>query len=243
MEVNEDSQNAKPLYLKIKEDLLHRIQSGEWRPGELLPSENALAAEYKVSVGTARRAVDELAAERLLVRQRGRGTVVAMHSHRQEMFRYYRLKTGNGVYANQRTEYLDVSLAKATVDEAKALGIPRGAAVTRVRRCRFSDNRPLVLEDLSLREDVLPGIGQLIKLHTPKIFYTLLERQFHIIVSRVEEKVSAVASSRADIEILDMRIGTPILKVERRAFDLLGRCIEYRIMRAHPEAYYTSEIS
>jgi len=234
---------AKPLYLRMKEDLLRRVQSGEWRPGELVPSENALAAEYSVSVGTARKAIEELADEHLLVRQRGRGTTVAMHSHRQEVMRHYRLMTKEGRRVNEETKYLEVASARASSTEARALGINRGGAVTRVRRLRLCQSEPYVLEMLSLREDVLPGIASLINATRPEVLYSLLEREFHIIIAKVVEKVSAVQADAKDTEILGVRTGEAMLQIERIAYDLNGRPVELRIMWARNDAYYLSEFA
>lgn len=234
---------AKPLYLRMKEDLLRRVQSGEWRPGELVPSENALAAEYRVSVGTARKAIEELAEERLLVRQRGRGTTVAMHTHRQEVLRHYRLMSKDGHRVNEETAYLDVVSARASTSEARALGINRGASVTRVRRVRLCRKQPFVLESLSLREDVLPGIGDLINATRPEVLYSLLEREFHIIIAKVVEKVTAVQADAKDAEIIGLTPGEPMLQIERIASDLNSRPVELRIMRARNDAYYFSEFA
>ncbi len=66
-----------PLYQQIKGLITQGLESGEWKPGEIIPSEVELAARYKVSQGTVRKAIDELAAENLLVRRQGKGTFVA----------------------------------------------------------------------------------------------------------------------------------------------------------------------
>lgn len=80
-----------PLYQQIKQLILQGLQHGEWRPGEVIPSEFELAARYKVSQGTVRKAIDELAAEHLLVRRQGRGTFVATHAEQQVQYRFLRL--------------------------------------------------------------------------------------------------------------------------------------------------------
>jgi GntR family transcriptional regulator len=234
---------TKPLYLRMKEDLLRRVQRGEWRPGEMLPSENVLAVEYAVSVGTARKAIEELAAEHLLLRQRGRGTTVALHSQRQGGFRYYRLTSKDGRRVNEETVYLGVVSARASAAEARMFGINRGASVTRVRRFRLCRKKPFVLETLSLREDVFPGIGRLIEAARPEYLYALLEREFHIIIAKAEEKVTAVLAGPEDAKILGVRPGDAMLEVERLAFDLNDRPVELRIMRARNDAYYLNKFS
>jgi len=66
-----------PLYQQIKALILQSLQQGEWKPGEAIPSEMDLAARFRVSQGTVRKAIDELAAENLVVRRQGKGTFVA----------------------------------------------------------------------------------------------------------------------------------------------------------------------
>jgi ABC transporter DrrB family efflux protein len=72
------------------------LQAGEWKPGEPIPSETELAARFGVSQGTVRKAVDELAAENLLVRRQGRGTFVATHHEERTQFRFLRLRPDDG---------------------------------------------------------------------------------------------------------------------------------------------------
>ena len=81
-----------PLYRQIRELLLRGLQSGEWKPGEPIPSETELAARYRVSQGTVRKAIDELAAANLVVRRQGRGTFVASHREVRTQFRFLRLR-------------------------------------------------------------------------------------------------------------------------------------------------------
>ena len=69
-----------PLYQQIKGLILQSLQAGEWKPGEAIPSEMELAARFRVSQGTVRKAIDELAAENLVVRRQGKGTFVATHA-------------------------------------------------------------------------------------------------------------------------------------------------------------------
>src|SRR5438128_7094334 len=68
-----------PLYQQIKGLILQSLQAGEWKPAEAIPSEMDLAARYRVSQGTVRKAIDELAAENLGIRRKGRGHVVRTH--------------------------------------------------------------------------------------------------------------------------------------------------------------------
>ena len=85
-----------PLYRQIKELILNSLRSSEWKPGEVIPSEIELAARFRVSQGTVRKAIDELAAENLLRRRQGKGTFVATHAEQQVQFRFLKLVPDNG---------------------------------------------------------------------------------------------------------------------------------------------------
>lgn len=65
-----------PLYQRLRDQLAEQIANNRWRPGEAIPTEAALSAEYKLSTGTVRKAVDALVSEGILERQQGRGTFV-----------------------------------------------------------------------------------------------------------------------------------------------------------------------
>lgn len=78
-----------PLYEQIKAIILTSLQASEWLPGEAIPSEMELAARYAVSQGTVRKAIDELAAQNLLVRRQGKGTFVATHQEDDWQYRFY----------------------------------------------------------------------------------------------------------------------------------------------------------
>ena len=77
-----------PLYQQIKGLILQGLENGEWKPGEAIPSEMELALRFRVSQGTVRKAIDELAAENLVVRRQGKGTFVATHAERHVQYRF-----------------------------------------------------------------------------------------------------------------------------------------------------------
>src|SRR6187551_352903 len=85
-----------PLYQQIKGLILQSLEAGEWKPGEAIPSEMDLAARFRVSQGTVRKAIDELAAENLLLRRQGKGTFVATHAEQHVQYRFLKLMPDTG---------------------------------------------------------------------------------------------------------------------------------------------------
>ena len=78
----------RPLYRQVYDILVRKIAEGAWKPGEMLPSEQALARELGVSHGTVRKVLDALTAENLLLRRQGKGTFVAEHNQDRALFRF-----------------------------------------------------------------------------------------------------------------------------------------------------------
>src|SRR5438309_9336590 len=111
-----------PLYQQIKALILQSLQAGEWKPGEAIPSEMDLAARFRVSQGTVRKAIDELAAENLVVRRQGKGTFVATHAEQHVRYRFLKLVPDSGDRdaegPAQRT-ILDCKRVRATAEIAR----------------------------------------------------------------------------------------------------------------------------
>src|SRR5260221_5933431 len=85
-----------PLYREVKRQLMEAMSGGEWKPGEAIPPERRLAERYGISIGTVRRAIDELVAENMLIRQQGRGTFVASHNRDRLLFYFFHLLPQDG---------------------------------------------------------------------------------------------------------------------------------------------------
>ena len=112
-----------PLYQEVKQALTRDLAGGEWRPGEALPSEAALAKRFRVSIGTVRKAVDALVAEHAVVRQQGRGTFVATHDPRRLLFHFFHIVPREGGSAYPDTRLLAFARSRATPSEAARLGL------------------------------------------------------------------------------------------------------------------------
>jgi len=210
-----------PLYQQIKALILQSLQQGEWKPGEVIPSEFDLAARYKVSQGTVRKAVDELAAENLLVRRQGRGTFVATHSEQQVQYRFLRLQPDSGTVDSEGPAQRDVvecRRQRASAEVARALGLRSGDPVLQARRLLRFAGVPTILEDLWLPGGPFKGLtaDRLSQHHGP--MYALFEAEFGVRMVRADEKIRAVLPDAEQARLLDMDTATPLLSVERVAY-------------------------
>ena len=210
-----------PLYQQIKALILQSLQQGEWKPGEVIPSEFDLAARYKVSQGTVRKAVDELAAENLLVRRQGRGTFVATHSEQQVQYRFLRLQPDSGTVDSEGPAQRDVvecRRQRASAEVARALDLRSGDSVLQARRLLRFAGVPTILEDLWLPGGPFKGLtaDRLSQHHGP--MYALFEAEFGVRMVRADEKIRAVLPDADQARLLDVDTATPLLSVERVAY-------------------------
>ncbi len=210
-----------PLYQQIKALILNGLQQGEWKPGEVIPSEFELAARYKVSQGTVRKAIDELAAGHLLVRRQGRGTFVATHAEQQVQYRFLRLQPDQGAADNEgpaQRDFVDCRRCRAPADVARALGLRTGDPVLQSRRLLRFGGVPTILEDLWLPGGPFKGLTaeRLMDYHGP--MYALFESEFGVRMVRADEKIRAVAPDAAQARLLQVPASTPLLSVERIAY-------------------------
>lgn len=230
----------RPLYAQVKAIFIGRLADGVWAPGAGLPSEGQLAAEIGVSQGTVRKALDELAAENLLVRRQGRGTFVAEHDERRILFQFFKLVPDDGVARFPDSTVLSVVVALADADERKALDLSPGDDVIRIRRVRALDGAPLVLETVSLPRRLFGGIeaGPV-----PNNLYSLYAARYGVTVANAREKLKAVALDAAEATLLAVPPGTPALQVDRLALALDGGPVERRISLCLTEgAHYLSDL-
>ncbi|MGQ0598956.1 GntR family transcriptional regulator [Aquabacterium sp.] len=235
-----------PLYQQIKSLILRSLQSGEWRPGEAIPSEIELAARFKVSQGTVRKAVDELASENLLMRRQGKGTFVATHAEEQVQYRFLRLAPDQpaALPGSAHREFLDCRRLRAPVDVARALQMKAGEMVVEVRRVLHFSGQPVVLDDIWLPGHMFKGLtaDRLSEYRGP--MYGLFETEFGVRMIRAEEKLRAVAADETDARQLEVAPGTPLLSVERLSFTYGDQPVELRRgLYRTDHHYYRNELS
>ena len=210
-----------PLYQQIKGLILQSLQQGEWKPGESIPSEMELAARFRVSQGTVRKAIDELAAENLVVRRQGKGTFVATHAEQHVQYRFLKLMPDTGdarVEGPAQRRVLDCRRVRASADVARALALRSGDPVMQARRVLSFAGIPTILEDIWLPGQAFKGLTaeQMANYQGPT--YAMFELDFGVRMVRAEEKIRAVLPDAEQGALLQVPVTTPLLSVERVAY-------------------------
>jgi GntR family transcriptional regulator len=232
-----DKDANRPLYAQVRERLVDRIRSGAWKPGQLIANEFEIAAEFGVSQGTARKAISDLAAEGLVVRRQGRGTFVVEHTPAHVLFRFFNLFDTAGAAVIPDSRDSKASLAAASAEERKTLGLDRHAKVIRIFRTRTHNGAPLMRETIALPEALFPGLAE--QREMPNTLYDLFQKSYGVLVTRTDDRLSAVAADPETAATLGVAPETPLLKIDRIAFGLDDRPLEWRVSLCHlGDAHY-----
>jgi GntR family transcriptional regulator len=233
-----------PLYQQIKALITQSLQSGEWKPGELMPSEVELASRFKVSQGTVRKAIDELAAENLVVRRQGKGTFVATHHEERAHYRFLRLMPDEGVPHQPQSRFIEVKRMRAPAEVARLLDLKSGDAVVYLKRVQSFDGVPTILEELWLPGQLFKGLTaeRLVEYKGP--MYGLFESEFGTRMIRATEKIRALAADAGAAQYLGVAEGTPLLCAERVSFTYGDKAVELRRgLYLTGQHHYLSELS
>ena len=228
-----------PLYQQIKTLILRSLQAGEWKPGDMIPSELDLAARFSVSQGTVRKAIDELATDNLLVRRQGKGTFVATHAEQHIQYRFLRLLPDTGSLEAQgpaERRIVECRRLRAPADVARQLGLRTGDSVLQVRRVLAFGGTPAILEDIWLPGTAFKGLTLETLAEDKGPMYALFETQFGVRMVRASEKIKAVSRRRRSAaELLAIaprpppaERGTPGLHLQRRAHGAAPRPLPHR---------------
>jgi GntR family transcriptional regulator len=222
--------STRPLYLQLRDALVERIARGDWKPGAAIPNEGDLARECTVSTGTMRKALDVMEAERLLTRTQGRGTFVNDQGSGELAIRFSNIRNSDGARIAGHTPAVKVSEGKATDLEAERLQLDPQDAVYRLRRVRYREDRPYMVDETSMPAAMFPGLTDGRKI-SPRI--TVLSQQYGILLGKSSERVSMGQATPAMAEMLGLRTGAPLLVLDRVVTSLDGRPVEWRVGHCH----------
>lgn len=218
MKTAADSPAFQPLYRQIKSLITQSLVSGEWGPGDAIPSEIELASRYSVSQGTVRKAVTELADQKLLIRFQGKGTFVASHADERGKFPFLRMTPDRGELKDLTGELLDFRKLRADASSARLLRLPAGASVYLIRRVLLLAGTKICFEEVRLPANRYKGLSAAIIEEHECMLYSMYETGFGIRILHADEQVKAVKAPKEAAAALDLAAGTPVLQIERVAY-------------------------
>jgi GntR family transcriptional regulator len=212
-------------YVQIEEELAERIRTGMLRPGDRIPPERELAEQMQVSRMTVRQALGRLADRGLLVRERGRGTFVSEPKLIQSLSRlngFYDQMVRQGILPSSRLLSGEQVLASAAV--AQVLDLRIAEPLYKVVRLRLGGGVPLALETSFFPARLVPGLLDYdLERHS---IYRLMER-YDARPVRATQSLEPVPARDQEADALEVLPGSPLMLVERIAWDTQDRPVEY----------------
>lgn len=215
-----------PRYYQLKEIMRERVRSGEWKPGDLIPSERELGEMYSISRMTVRQAITDLVNEGLFYREQGRGTFVSQRKMTQQLIHL----TGFTEDIRARgqapsTKVLSVQMCPADEGTAERLRIEVGQMIFCLRRLRLADNEPLAIEFSQVN---FSGCEKLLEEDLENnSLYRLLETKFAIPPMEAEQEIEAGLAGNEESHLLKIPIGSPVLFTRRTTYTDRNQPFEY----------------
>lgn len=238
-----NSPSYRPLYDQIKVLLTQSLIGGEWRPGDMIPSEIELAGRFKVSQGTVRKAIDSLAGENILIRRQGKGTFVATHDTEVIKLRFLRLTSASGQKELLKNEFISCVKNKADSNLAKILDVKASASTIEVKRLLSFSGRPLIYDHIVVPAAPFKGLNSASVLENNGSMYSMYETQFGVRMIRAEERLKAVAADKEVAAALGLDVGFPLLSIERVSFTYGDKPMEWRYgLCITDDHHYLSEL-
>jgi GntR family transcriptional regulator len=230
-----------PRYYQLKEIMREKMGSGEWKPGDLIPSERELSEQYGISRMTARQAITELVNEGLFYREQGKGTFVSRHKFTQQLIQLTGF-TEDMRARGQRpgTQVLSAKMLPADEQTAERLRIHLGQPVFQLQRLRLADSEPLAIEVSQL---YFMGCERLLdEDFAQHSLYRLLESKYGLVLVEAEQELEAGMANEEEARLLTIPVGSPALYTRRTTYAERDQPIEYAhaVYCGNKYIFYTS---
>lgn len=218
----------RPLYEQIRIFMTQSLVAGEWKPGDMIPSEVELAARFNVSQGTVRKAIDALANENILVRRQGKGTYVATHKEEKSKLRFLRLTSAEGQKELLESRLIYCQRRRADAAITAQTGMNTGTAIIEIKRLLYFSKQPVILDEVVVPAKYFRGLNaNRVNEHKGSL-YSMYETLYGIPMVRASEKLTAVMASGEQAKQLEIKAGYPLLKIARVAYTYADKAIEWR---------------
>ncbi|MBS4083279.1 MAG: GntR family transcriptional regulator [Rhizobiales bacterium] len=232
-----NEENGVSLYKRIKIDVTRMLSSGDISPNDPLPTEKQLAARFDVSIGTVRRAMDDLVAEHIVVRQQGRGTFLAALSPERMLNRFWPIFRQDGVRVIPIVQTLSFEESRADAEIAEALGLRKGDPIYRIVNLLLMGGNPVILDEINLSKKIYFGMREEDLVARETTMYGFYQSHFGINVFRVLDRLHGAVANQWSAERLAVQVNTPLLSVIRIAYAFGNKPVEFRKSLIRTDAY------
>ena len=233
---------AQPLYQKVEEFIKNQINSGELTPGDLILSEPRLSKQLDVSIGTVKKALDNLVWQGLLYRHQGKGTFVSRIDFNNSLFRFFSYADEKGQEVRIRKFTTERWLGKGPREICKQLGVKDGTDLIFLERIGHINHQPAFFENSWWVAAMVPDLEKE-DTHIPDLFYALIVDHYQIPIIRAEETLTAEACDVETAEKLNVTVDSPIVVLNRSTYTIADKIVEVRTTKGRADQFsYKREI-
>jgi GntR family transcriptional regulator len=230
-------------YGALAQALRVRILQGEWAPGDMIPSESALALSYGVALGTIRQALSLLVEDGIALRRHGKGTFVTKGVDGASMMRFFRFMDSDAIEEPPQSHILSTRLRTATAIEAHAFGSDSSAQVLQFERLRTLRGEPCLLESIVLPLPLFGALAESDASDWDDLLYPMYQSRCGVLIHHAQDALSFSQLGAREAKRLHLAAGHPCVRVDRRAYDIAGMCVEIRTTRGDAFSFkYTAEV-
>ncbi|MFN3616314.1 MAG: GntR family transcriptional regulator, partial [Rubrimonas sp.] len=154
---------------------------------------------------------------------------------RRSLFLFFNMVGEDGRQEMPAARLIRAEAGEATGTEAQRLDLNPGDPVRRLLRVRLFRQKPTIVERVTVSDALLPGLGE--GAPVPDHLFRFYEMTYGVTVVRAEESVRAVAATAEEAGILGLSEGAPLLEIDRVAYALQGRPVEWRVSRCDTRAH------
>ena len=230
-----------PLYYQVRNRVLSRISSGEFQPGDMLPTEEELSVAYGVSTITVKRAMTDLANEGVVIRKQGKGTFVRTPVLEEDLSLAVALAKPVLMHADSGYhKVLSIAEVESGPEVSKALGITPPSKVTRIERLKIVGDEPLGYERSFVPVDICPGLGAKMSGDGATLVFEVLEAEYSIHLTRARLSIEPTILRRKEAELLGTSKGSPAMLWTRITCSRSDRPVEFykAVVRGDRFKYY-----
>lgn len=237
-----ENEPLQPLYQKVEEHIKNQIHAGELTPGDLVLSEPRLSKQLNVSIGTVKKALDNLVWQGLLYRHQGKGTFVSRIDFNNSLFRFFS-------YADEKGQ--DVRIRKLTTERWRGkgpnnicglLGVKAATELVYLERIGYINHQATFIEHSWWIASMVPELEKE-TIHIPDLFYALIVDHYQIPIIRAEETLTAEACDSETAEKLEVKIDSPIVVLNRSTYTISDKIVEVRTTKGRADQFsYKREI-
>ncbi len=218
-----------PLYKAVQHEIVKSLMQGEWKPGEAIPSEVRLAKRYQVSIGTLRKAIDDMVTANILIRHQGRGTFVATHNHTRQLYHFFHIVGTDGIKRYPDIELKSFIRGRASTHVSRSLMVSRNAEIFRIVNVVTLSGAPIAVDEITLPRGLFPGLTRGIVQQRDTTMYGLYQTRYAINVVHTQERLRARGAPVRSAALLGLSEHDPILEIERTACTYNEQPVEFRV--------------